>query len=191
MSNRTTPNDHEEEEDATTWRSSDRFHASSNGSIDAFDGDSELPGDAAGADGDNGLNEELLLELEDGAEDALILEAIIEAVDASPSVTAAIEPLADIDVPVDLDAELDGAFAIEIERVNFDVGPTNLDDSVRMYLREIGQVKLLDAAREIELASAMERGTYLALRRKQLTGDFGEPCVSSVYRPSTTTARPR
>lgn len=180
MSNRTTPNDHEEEEDAATWRSSDRFHASSNGSIDAFDGDSELPGDAAGADGDSGLNEELLLkQLKDGAEDTLILEAIIEAVDASPSVTAAIAPLADIDARL-ISMRNSTALAIEIERVNFDVGPTNLDDSVRMYLREIGQVKLLDAAREIELASAMERGTYLALRRKQLTGDFGEPPAADV-----------
>ncbi len=42
-----------------------------------------------------------------------------------------------------------------------------------MYLREIGQVKLLDAQREIELASAMERGTYLAMRRQQLADDFG------------------
>ena len=75
------------------------------------------------------------------------------------TVSGSIEPLADIDAPTELDEDdLADSLSIEIERVNFDVGPANLDDSVRMYLREIGQVKLLDAAREIELASAMERG---------------------------------
>ena len=39
-----------------------------------------------------------------------------------------------------------------------------LDDSVKMYLREIGQVKLLSATEEIELAKAMENG---CLKSKQ------------------------
>ena len=53
--------------------------------------------------------------------------------------------------------------AVEFQDVNFDVGSQiSLDDSVKLYLREIGQVELLDAAREIELASAMERGNYAA-----------------------------
>ena len=39
-----------------------------------------------------------------------------------------------------------------------------LDDSVKMYLREIGQVKLLSASEEIELAKAMENG---CLKSKQ------------------------
>jgi RNA polymerase primary sigma factor len=181
MSNRTSPNDQGEEEDETTsWSSPRSAHGSSNGSIDEFFDEDELEGVVVEPNGDSGLNEELLLELEDEADDALMLEAIIEAVDADPSVTASIEPLASLDAPVELDDDLSDAFAIEIERVNFDVGPTNLDDSVRMYLREIGQVKLLDAAREIELASAMERGSYLALRRAQLTNDFGEPPLADV-----------
>ncbi len=134
--------------------------------------------DAPGVQGDNGMSDELLLDGE--ADDALMLEAIIEAVDAEPVRNTAIEPLAGIDAPDELEDDPDDSFEIEIERVNFDVGSAHLDDSVRMYLREIGQVKLLDAAREIELASAMERGTYLAARRRQLIDDFGEPPAADV-----------
>jgi len=36
-----------------------------------------------------------------------------------------------------------------------------IDDSVRMYLREIGQVQLLTASEERELSSAIERGRHL------------------------------
>lgn len=42
-----------------------------------------------------------------------------------------------------------------------DLAGVSLDDPVRMYLREIGRVPLLNARREVELAGAMERGTYL------------------------------
>ena len=40
--------------------------------------DADLLGAEVEANGDSGLNEELLLELEDEAEDNLVLEAIIE-----------------------------------------------------------------------------------------------------------------
>ncbi|MEA2515491.1 MAG: polymerase primary sigma factor, partial [Thermomicrobiales bacterium] len=54
------------------------------------------------------------------------------------------------------------------------------DDPVRMYLREIGRVPLLSAAREVELAAAMERGDYLAAKQAQLTTDFGHPPTADV-----------
>jgi len=139
-----------------------------------------MNGGAIEGNGGHDLSEDVLLELEDGTDDALFLEAIIEAVDTEATTSSSIEPLADVDAPAELDDDIVEAFEIEIEQVNFDVGPANLDDSVRMYLREIGQVKLLDAAREIELASAMERGAYLAQRRAQLTNDFGEPPAADV-----------
>jgi RNA polymerase primary sigma factor len=182
MSNRTSPNDHEADDEATRWSQSGSANGSSHGSVDDLidDVDVDLLGDQVDANGDTGLNDELLLEMDDDTENELVLEAIIGAVDAETTVTVSIEPLADLDAPSELDDDLADSFSIEIERVNFDVGPTNLDDSVRMYLREIGQVKLLDAAREIELASAMERGSYLATRYKQLTNDFGEPPAADV-----------
>ncbi len=126
------------------------------------------------------MDDELILD--DEAEETLVLEAIIEAVDVETSTSPA-QPVPDIDMLDDLDDTLAGSLDIEIESVNFDVGSANLEDSVRMYLREIGQVKLLDAAREIELASAMERGTYLAMRRAQLTDDFdGAPAADVLGR---------
>jgi RNA polymerase primary sigma factor len=180
MSNRTTPSDHEADDQTAHWTARRTGNGSSDDSIDDLIDDADLLGDEVEANGDSGLNDELLLEIQDDTDDELVLEAIIGAVDAEATVNVSIEPLADLDPPADLDDELSDAISIEIERVNFDVGPTNLDDSVRMYLREIGQVKLLDAAREIELASAMERGSYLALRRAQLTNDFGEPPAADV-----------
>ncbi len=50
-----------------------------------------------------------------------------------------------------------------------DLAAVSLDDPVRMYLREIGRVPLLSAAREVELAKAMERGAYLTKVIAQLS----------------------
>ncbi len=69
----------------------------------------------------------------------------------------------------------DDALSLDIETPNFDIGGISLDDPVRMYLREIGRVPLLNAQREVELASAMERSDYLTLKQTQLTNDFGDP----------------
>ena len=54
-----------------------------------------------------------------------------------------------------------------------DAGLANLDDPVRMYLREIGRVSLLTGEREVELARAMERGEYLRAVRAQLRNETG------------------
>jgi RNA polymerase primary sigma factor len=45
-----------------------------------------------------------------------------------------------------------------LEVVVSSVAPTLLDDPVRMYLREIGRVPLLDAEEEVRLAQAVKRG---------------------------------
>ncbi len=44
-------------------------------------------------------------------------------------------------------------------------GSVNIDDHVRMYLKEIGKVPLLSAAEEIELANRMEKGDEEAKKR--------------------------
>lgn len=47
-------------------------------------------------------------------------------------------------------------------------GSTDVDDSVAMYLREIGRAPLLTAAEEVRLAQAIERGKLERLRAEQL-----------------------
>jgi RNA polymerase primary sigma factor len=50
-----------------------------------------------------------------------------------------------------------------------DLSNMSLEDPVRMYLREIGRVPLLSAAREIELSMAMDLGEYIATVKSQLS----------------------
>ncbi len=174
MSNRTSYDDNREEDVPQPSRSA----GGGGDGLQEILGWTDVEHGVSGVQEGDAMSDELILDEE--TDDALILEAIIEAVDSEPVRAAAIEPLAGIDEPDELVDDLDDSFGIEIERVNFDVGSAHLDDSVRMYLREIGQVKLLDAAREIELASAMERGSYLAARRAQLIDDFGAPPAADV-----------
>lgn len=62
-----------------------------------------------------------------------------------------------------------------------DLADVSLDDPVRMYLREIGRVPLLSAAREVELATAMELGEYLTEVKGQLSSTGGlEPSATEV-----------
>jgi RNA polymerase primary sigma factor len=58
--------------------------------------------------------------------------------------------------------------------VEADLTDVNLDDPVRMYLREIGRVPLLSGELEVELATAMEQGRYLTETRKALQAETGE-----------------
>ncbi|MCL2400223.1 MAG: RNA polymerase sigma factor RpoD [Defluviitaleaceae bacterium] len=60
-------------------------------------------------------------------------------------------------IEVEEEAEKDMSLAVE--------GAINIDDHVRMYLKEIGKVPLLTADEEIDLAKRMEEGDELAKRR--------------------------
>jgi RNA polymerase primary sigma factor len=100
--------------------------------------------------------------------------------DAAPVVNeAAVAPVEIDDEVAEIEAEIgfelteEEPGAIGVATPNYDIGGISLDDPVRMYLREIGRVPLLTAAREVELASAMERGDYLTAKRAQLASDFG------------------
>jgi len=63
-----------------------------------------------------------------------------------------------------------------------DISDVNIDDPVRMYLREIGRVPLLNGALEVELATAMEQGRYLSDTRKALEAATGvEPTPAEIW----------
>jgi RNA polymerase primary sigma factor len=129
---------------------------------------------------------------DDGADGVIAVDALLDAIqssDGDPSGTDALSHrLAELnsvlavteDEDDDDDLAADGAPHLELETTNYDIGQISLEDPVRMYLREIGRVPLLNAQREVELASAMERGEYLKAKQHQLTTDFGEAPASDV-----------
>ena len=83
-----------------------------------------------------------ILSSEPGSEEGM--QELIEDIDLGPESIDEEEPLVD---PVELAAEY------------------NLDDPVRMYLKEIGKVPLLSAEEEIEYAKRMEQGDQEAKKR--------------------------
>jgi len=128
--------------------------------------------------------------LGDQADGAIAVDALLEAMPGSDGEPTGIDALnhrlAELnsvlsssrdeiaeDTDTDVSEDEDPA-AIDFETPNYDIGGISLDDPVRMYLREIGRVPLLNAAREVELASAMERGDYLTTKQNQLKNDFDE-----------------
>jgi RNA polymerase primary sigma factor len=139
--------------------------------------------------GDNGeetdLGEELAIDLRDFADGAIAFDAVREALpteDGAPNavVETLNQRLAEMSVfaggngLADEDDADDEPATLDLRSVNYDIGGLSLDDPVRMYLREIGRVPLLTGSREVDLATAMERGDYLVLKQTQLRDDFGE-----------------
>ena len=166
--------------------------------------DDALPHDQTGGEGtvddldhdngallSNGASDELSPGSDENADGAIAVDALLDAIpssDGDPSgIDALSHKLAELnsvlavsddeigeDVDQDVDLASDIAPHLEVETTNYDIGAISLEDPVRMYLREIGRVPLLNAQREVELASAMERGEYLKAKQHQLTTDFGE-----------------
>ena len=74
----------------------------------------------------------------------------------------------DLDVEIEMDPSMDMDLNLPDEEDETLVDPVelaaeyNLDDPVRMYLKEIGQVKLLSAEEEIELAQKVSEGDKAA-----------------------------
>lgn len=72
--------------------------------------------------------------------------------------------------------------AFQVEEVSpqlSELTETSIDDPVRMYLQEIGQVSLLTAQQEVELAKAMEAGN---LARQKLQKEALSPEERQAYR---------
>jgi RNA polymerase primary sigma factor len=95
-----------------------------------------------------------------------ILEAVgddVEEIDQA--ITALVTH--DVKVEPEEEEEDDEASAAEIERV-LDAEGAAIDDPVRMYLREIGRVRLLRGTEEVDLAQAMRDGD--AELQKKLLG---------------------
>ncbi len=88
----------------------------------------------------------------------------------TPSALGNIDP---IDLPTveagdDAELEVYDPLPLQWTVIEGDLSDVNLDDPVRMYLREIGRVPLLNGELEVELATAMEQGRYLTETRKAL-----------------------
>lgn len=81
------------------------------------------------------------------------VEVGVEALDTEPSLNEIPEP--DFD---DLEEEIDEEEVVETAQYFDD----NSDDSVRMYLREIGKIPLLTGEQELELAHRIEKGDQKA-----------------------------
>jgi RNA polymerase sigma factor (sigma-70 family) len=61
----------------------------------------------------------------------------------------------------EFDASADGAVADEVSEMDYDAGERGVSaDLVRAYLNGIGRTKLLTAAQEVELSSAIEAGLF-------------------------------
>ncbi len=166
--------------------------------------DDALPHDQTGGEGTvddldhdngallgNGVSDELNPVSDDNADGAIAVDALLDAIPSSDGDPSGIDALShrlaelnsvlavsddeiEEDVDQDVDLASDSPPHLEVETTNYDIGAISLEDPVRMYLREIGRVPLLNAQREVELASAMERGEYLKAKQHQLTTDFGE-----------------
>ncbi len=97
------------------------------------------------------------------ATDALIAQLVENGIEVSDDDEGDTESLADVDEPDDealkeVEEELEDDSQFDTVRLAGDLASEITNDPVRMYLREIGQVKLLSAEDEASLAKRIQRG---------------------------------
>ena len=71
----------------------------------------------------------------------------------------------DEDIDDDKDYDEDPESLDKVKNLAVDIKGINVDDPVKMYLKEIGKISLLTAEEEVELAQRMENGDVFAKRR--------------------------
>ena len=107
----------------------------------------------------------------------LTTERMVEIFDFLESNKVDVLTISDVDDEPDEDAllEVDGEEDIEVEKIDLSVPEgTNIEDPVRMYLKEIGKVPLLNAEEEIELAQKMEAGDMAKTQLEEGGDDLDE-----------------
>jgi len=118
---------------------------------------------------------ELIEELEMTPEDIEKLYEMIESMGIDVSDDDFLEDITE-DEPIDLD-DVDEIPPEELVDPEVLMEGFNIDDPVRMYLKEIGKVDLLTAAEEIELAERMGRGDE---RAKEMLAEANLRLVVSI-----------